>query len=252
MSYDFFSRWYDALTDMDDYSERADYFCSLLSLYGVKSGIILDVGCGTGTMCLHLAGQGYEVIGVDVSTGMLSVAREKCSEQGDKILLLNQDMRSLDLYGTVDGAVCMLDGLNHLPSGEDILRALRSISLFMNPGGVFIFDVNTVYKHSHVLSDNTFVIDDEENGVYCVWQNSFNEDDNSVDIALDFFEKQEDGRYCLSREDFSEIACSREELEKMLSDAGFDVLACFDDLSNEAPREDSEKLIFVAKKRNNK
>ena len=135
MSYDDFSRFYDLLTDNVEYEKRADYFCRLLSMCGINDGILLDLGCGTGSMSLAMAERGFDVIGIDSSVGMLNAAQQKMFESGKQMLLLNQTMEDLDLYGTIDCAICVLDGINHLDCANAVKTAFSKVSLFMNKGG---------------------------------------------------------------------------------------------------------------------
>lgn len=246
MSYDNFSRFYDLLTDNVEYKKRADYFCRLLSLCGINGGILLDLACGTGSISVEMAKKGFDVIGVDSSIGMLNAARQKTYECGEQILLLNQSMDDIDLFGTVDCAVCVLDSINHLDGAQQVKRTFEKVSLFMNPGGAFAFDVNTLYKHKNVLADNTFVYDLDE--LYCVWQNSFNEADGSVDITLDFFEEDE-GAYYRSYESFTERAYDLADIAKWLEDAGFEVIGIFDDMTTEKAHPETERAVFLAKKK---
>lgn len=246
MSYDNFSRFYDLLTDNVEYKKRADYFCRLLSLCGIEGGILLDLACGTGSISVEMAKKGFDVIGVDSSVGMLNAARQKAYESGEQILLLNQSMDDIDLYGTVDCAVCVLDSINHLEDSEQVKRTFEKVSLFMNEGGAFAFDVNTPYKHKSVLADNAFVYDLDE--LYCVWQNSYNEADGSVDISLDFFE-EEDGAYYRSCECFTERAYNLADIETWLTQAGFEVIGIFDDMTTEKAHAKTERAVFLAKKK---
>lgn len=246
MSYDNFSRFYDMLTDNVEYEKRADYFCRLLSMCGIKEGILLDLGCGTGSVSVKMAEKGFDVIGVDSSIGMLNAAQQKMFESGRHMLLLNQKMQEIDLYGTVDCAICVLDGINHLDSAEDVRKTFEKVSLFMNPGGAFAFDVNTIHKHKNVLADNAFVF--EPDGLFCVWQNNYNSSDNSVEISLDFFE-EEDGVYYRTGESFSERAYELDEIKKWLEDSGFEVVGIYDDLTTDEVRADSEKAVFLARKK---
>ena len=245
MSYDDFSRFYDLLTDNVEYEKRADYFCRLLSLCGIKEGILLDLGCGTGNMSFAMADRGFDVIGVDSSVGMLNAAQQKMFESGKRILLLNQNMQEIDLYGTIDCAVCVLDGINHLANENEVKQTFDKVSLFMNKGGAFAFDVNTIYKHKNVLADNVFVYEPEN--VYCVWQNNYNEKDNSVDISLDFFE-EEDGVYYRSSENFTEKAYELSHIKNWLEESGFEVVGIYDDMTTDDFKPDSERAVFLARK----
>ncbi len=246
MSYEDFSRFYDLLTDNVEYKKRADYFCRLLSLCGINGGIMLDLACGTGSISVEMAKKGFDVIGVDSSIGMLNAARQKVYESGEQILLLNQSMDDIDLFGTVDCAVCVLDSINHLSDSEQVKRTFEKVSLFMNPGGAFAFDVNTLYKHKNILADNSFVYDLEE--LYCVWQNNFNEADGSVDISLDFFE-EEDGVYYRSGESFTEKAYELDDIQKWLEESGFEVIGIYDDMTTESVHPETERAVFLAKKK---
>ncbi len=246
MSYDDFSRYYDLLTDNVEYKKRADYFCRLLSMCGIRDGILLDLGCGTGSMSFEMADRGFDVIGVDSSIGMLNAAQQKMFENGKHILLLNQKMQEIDLYGTVDCAVCVLDGINHLDNGNDVKKTFEKVSLFMNKDGVFAFDVNTIHKHKNILADNAFVFEPE--GVFCAWQNNYNFSDNSVEITLDFFE-EEDGVYYRASESFTEKAYELDEIKLWLEESGFEVVGIYDDMTTENVRPDSERAVFLAKKK---
>lgn len=207
-------------------------------------GLSLDLACGTGSLTVELKKNGVDVYGIDASYDMLSFAREKAEESGLDILFLCQKMQSIDLYGTIDTCVCTLDSINHLTKISDVQKTFDRVSLFMNPGGYFLFDANTIYKHQKVLSDNTFVYDTDD--VFCVWQNSLREN-NVVDIELDFFERE--GKvYYRTEEKFSERAYSDEELTDMLVSAGFEVVSRYGDMTFDAPKEDEQRVIYVARK----
>ena len=247
MSYGVFSEFYGALTANVSYDTVSQVLSSLLTRYGKSKGLLLDLACGTGSVSVRLAKKGYEVIGVDLSPEMLSEAQNKAYSAGQNILFLCQDMTALDLYGTVDAAVCTLDGLCHLPDEESVQAALRKVSLFMNPGGVFLFDVNSVYKHRAVLGNNTFVYDTDD--VYCVWQNTLLSDGVTVQMDLDFFEPVSDeGDYVRQSERFTERAYPRETLEAMLKKAGYTVLDVIDGYSGKPAHDTSERLLFAVRK----
>ncbi len=241
--YRVFSQFYDSLTFNVDYEKRAEYLQGVLSLWGHDAGLTLDLACGTGSMTIALKERGWDVFGVDGSQDMLSIAMEKAYDRELSILFLCQQMESLDLYGTIDTCICTLDSLNHITEKASLQAAFDKVALFMNPGGLFVFDVNTVYKHRHILGNNTFVYDTDE--VYCVWQNSLKEN-NIVNIELDLFEKA-DGVYTRHTEHIRERAYGVDELKRMLAQSGFETLAVYRDMTTEPLREDSDRAVFVAR-----
>lgn len=241
--YRHFSRYYDNLTFNVDYKKRADYFQSVLSLYGHEWGLTLDLACGTGSLTLELKRKGVDVFGIDGSAEMLSVAMDKAYDEELQILFLCQQMEQIDLYGTIDTCVCTLDSLNHITDKTQLQKVFDRVALFMNPDGTFIFDVNTVYKHRCILADNTFVYDTEN--VYCVWQNSLKEN-NIVNIDLDLFEREGEG-YRRFTEHFKERAYEIDELKQMLTRSGFEDIRVFRDMTTEPLRDDSDRAVFVAR-----
>lgn len=241
MGYEAFAGYYDFLTKNIDYKELAVYYDRLNVKFGGERGIMLDLACGTGSLSVVLRDMGYDVIGTDISPEMLNIAVSK-SHEG--IEYLCQDMTELDLFGTIDGTICSLDSINHLQNIDDVRRAFEKVSLFSNPGALFMFDVNTLYKHEEILGDNTFVYDTNE--VYCVWQNEYL-GNGVTDIYLDFFEERE-GVYYRYSDDFMETAYDKEDIVKLLVETGFEVLACYEYLTEDEPTETSEKLTFVARK----
>ena len=248
--YTAFSAVYDRLTANVDYRRRADYFCKAISRHaGWEQGenrLLLDLACGTGTLSYLWQERGYDVIGVDGSEGMLAQAMEKGLGRERRPLFLCQKMEELDLYGTVDVAVCALDSLNHLPSREALRGAFSRLALFLETDGFFLFDVNTPYKHERVLSSQTFVYDLED--VYCVWQNG-KCDRGRIDISLDIFELGREGSWERYEEHFCEQAYTYEELQEVGEEAGFELVACYHEDSFEPPREDSQRLVYVMKNR---
>lgn len=244
--YSFFSSVYDTLTENVNYTARADYIADLLAENGIKGGILLDLACGTGTLSVEMSKKGFEVIGVDASADMLSVAMNNAYEAERNILFLCQPMQQLDLYGTINSAICTLDSINHLTDPEDVQAAFDKVSLFTEPGGIFIFDINTVYKHREVLADNTFVYDMDD--VYCVWQNSLDSATDTVQIDLDIFEQIDDGIYERMQESFCERAYPLPLLKEMLKKSGFETVAVYDELTHEEPKEKSERLFIIARK----
>ncbi len=243
-SYTTFADFYDSLTENVGYKERADYICEILAGLNHNTGLSLDLACGTGSLTVELKKNGLDIYGIDASAQMLSQAQQKAYEQEQSILFLCQKMQKLDLYGSINTCICTLDSINHLTSPEDVLKTFEKVSLFMEKDGIFLFDVNTVYKHQRILANNNFVFETDD--VFCVWQNTLNEN-NIVQIDLDFFEKNENCYYRTS-ESFCERAYSHEELVEMLEKCDFELLAVYGDMSFEKPKEDEERAIYVARK----
>lgn len=158
MAYRDFAYWYDALNTEADYDRHTEEIEKLLKTGGVESGIVADLGCGTGEVVIRLAKAGYDMIGVDGSTEMLSVLREKLGPRENReFLLLCQDLSELELFGTIKAAVSTSDTLNHL-SKEALAEAISRVSLFTEPGGLLVFDVNTPYKHRVLLANNSLCL----------------------------------------------------------------------------------------------
>ena len=248
MTYDCFAKYYDVLTGNIDYRKRASYFDRLIKKYKrTDNDILLDLCCGTGSLSEEFSKLGYDVIAVDRSPEMLDLAIEKKFEKDLPIQYLCQDARDLDMFGTIGITVCALDSINHLDSLADVKKVFERVSLFAEPGGIFIFDMNSVYKHSSVLKNNCFVYETEE--VYCVWQNEYTGgEEHKVDISLDFFEPSEKGGYTRSSEYFSERAYSIESIIRVLEEVGLEPLAVFEGDTENSPADDSERIVFVAGK----
>ena len=246
-TYSDFAAVYDRLMSDVDYAARTEYLLKLFKKYGKKPTLLLDLACGTGGFSNEMAKRGIEVIGVDMSEEMLGIARENSAEAETDVLYLCQRAEELDLYGTVDGVICSMDSLNHITDIKNLKKAISKISLFLEEGCLFIFDVNTVYKHENVLADNTFVID--EDGIYCVWQNEYDSKNKTTNIMLDFFTEEDDGSYSRYGEDFCERAYTHEELASVLEENGFEILNIFGDMTEKPPENDCEREIYVVKKR---
>lgn len=244
-SYEAFAAYYDRLTADIDYPARAAYFDRILISHGGNRGILLDLGCGTGSLCEAMAALGYDMIGADSSEEMLTVAMNKKYASGQDILYLCQPMQSLALYSSIDACVCALDSINHLTRARDVQKTFARVARYLEPGGLFLFDVNTLYKHENVLAGNTFVYDYDE--IYCVWQNS--ECVNGrVDYKLDLFFPCSDGSYQRETEEFSEQAYSPDEISGFLADAGMKILECYAGDTFDAPGPKTERLVYLAQK----
>ncbi|MCI9456403.1 MAG: class I SAM-dependent methyltransferase [Oscillospiraceae bacterium] len=239
-----FSCFYDRLTENVGYPARAAYFDELIRRWAARPAeLVLDLACGTGSLSLELARLGYDVIGVDGSPDMLAEAMEKKLRQQADVLFLCQDMDGLDLYGTVDAAVCALDSLNHITDAGTVQQVFDRVSLFLAPGGVFLFDVNSLYKHREILAGQTFVYDFGD--LYCVWQNAC-EDGETVDISLDIFAQEEGEGYRRYTESFSERAYSHEQILEFIEKSGMKLLAVYGDDTFNPPAGTSQRLIYAA------
>ncbi|HAJ96408.1 MAG TPA: class I SAM-dependent methyltransferase [Ruminococcus sp.] len=255
MDYMNFAGFYDSLTENVEYQKRAERLNFLIKKYiqtDTDGTLLTDLACGTGSLCEALARLGYDVIGVDNSPAMLSVAMEKKMKSNLPIQYLCQDMRELDMFGTIDVTTCILDSLNHLPSLDDIQTVFNKVSLFAQPKGLFIFDMNTLYKHQEILKDKIFLYDLEN--VFCAWENRLLSDNATVEMQLTFFERDGEN-YFRSDEFITEKAYPIKEIETALQKSGLDLLAVFDadknldEPENLSPVTDTtERMLFVARK----
>ena len=241
--YNNFAAVYDSLAFNSQYSERAEYVADLLKKRGKNQGILLDLGCGTGNFSVAFSDRGFDVIAVDISPECLCEAQNKAN--GRNILFLCQDMTELDLYGTIDCCICLFDTLNHLPDKAAFEKAIARVSLFMNPGGVFIFDVNTEYKHKFVLANNTFVIDTDD--VYLVWRNS-TAGSLETRLKLDFFIKNPDGTFEKRSDSFTERPFETKYIKSVLENNGFCNISAYKELTEDEPDEHTQRIFFVAEK----
>lgn len=240
-----FAEYYDCLTYDVDYKKRTAFLLKLFKKYGKKPSLLLDLACGTGGFSNCFAKEGVEVIGVDMSEEMLALAREKSAELGYDVLYLCQKAQELDLFGTVDGAVCCLDSLNHITDYKTFCKAISKVSLFLEKDCLFIFDLNTEYKHKEVLGDNVFVIENED--VYCVWANKYKPKTNTVDIMLDFFVKSGDS-YWRESEQFTEKAYTQSQVKTACENAGLEILEILDDYTLNPLSDSSQRAVVVARK----
>ncbi|MDE5763957.1 MAG: class I SAM-dependent methyltransferase [Ruminococcus sp.] len=244
--YSVFARYYDELTSNIDYNRRGEYFSSIIAKFRKTSGnILLDLACGTGSISEIFAGKGYDVIGVDNSEEMLGIALDKKFDSGLDIQYLCQDMRKLDMFGSVDVTVCALDSINHLGSLGDVEKVFRNVALFSEPDALFIFDVNTLYKHRYILANNTFTY--ETDNLYCIWENTLVPETDEVKMNLEFFEREENGLYSRTSDRFSEKAYSEKDIENILTRSGFEILGKYGDDTFLPPAPDSQRIVYAVR-----
>lgn len=241
---------YEHLGEEINYSAWADFIEACFEKYlPTRPSLVLDLACGTGRMTRELARRGYDMIGVDGSAEMLSEASQK---ERDGILYLLQDMRSFELYGTVGAVTCCLDSVNYLLTEKDLAACFSLVHNYLDPDGLFLFDVNTPYKFAHIYGQNAYILEDtfgkgkNARSVYCGWQNCYDEKTGICDFDLSLFEEQPDGSYRRSTERQQERCYPMETLKAALESAGFEVLGTFADYRFSAPAETTERWYFAA------
>lgn len=243
-AYGEFARVYDLFMDNIDYGEWADYIQKHLEEQGIRDGLVLELGCGTGTMTGLLAQKGYDMIGVDNSEEMLAEAMEKKMESGQDILYLLQDMQEFELYGTVRAVVSVCDSLNYLTEKEDLLQVFRLVNNYLDPGGVFLFDMNTIHKYRDILGDTT-IAENRDEGSF-IWDNTFDEENSLNYYELAMFLPREDGLYEKCEELHCQKAYEESEIKDLIKEAGMELLAVYDAYTMNPATEESERLFFVA------
>ena len=248
-AYTSFASVYDTFMDNVPYEEWGGYIHSLLCRYGVKDGLVLDLGCGTGTMTEILAGYGYDMIGVDNSGDMLELAMEKRLASGHDILYLLQDMREFELYGTVRAVVSVCDSVNYITEPEELAEVFRLVNNYLDPGGLFLFDFNTEYKYREVMGDCT--IAEDRGDCSFIWDNCYYEEEkiNEYDLTLFIREGSDDNGalYRKYRETHFQRGYTLEEIRELLSSAGLVFQAAYDMDTGEAAWEKSERICVIAR-----
>ena len=235
---------YDRLTGDVNYERRADYIEKLFRLSRIPVHTVLDLACGTGTMTNIFTERGYELIAVDGSADMLSEAREKAVDlQGEPPVFLNQSMPKLDLYGTVDAAICCLDSINYLTNPKDVQRTLQRLRLFIEPGGILVFDINSAEK-LRSLDGQVFL--DETEDIYCVWRTEFEKRSRICTYWMDIFTRLDDDTWERDFEEHRQRAYEVEELRQWLLEAGFTRIRTYGDCRMSAPREKEQRIYFTA------
>lgn len=245
-AYTGFAEVYDLFMDNIDYEEWSKYVISLLQEYGIKDGLVLDLGCGTGNVTECLAKAGYEMIGVDMSEDMLNIAMKKREMSKQDILYLCQEMQEFELFGTVRAVVSICDCINYVTEKEDLLQTFRLVNNYLDPKGIFIFDMNTSYKYREILAENTFAEARDDSSF--IWENYYDEEEKINEYALTLFiEDKSDGKYERFEECHYQRAYEVEEMVELVKQAGMEVLAVYDAFTKEPPKKNSERVYIVAK-----
>ena len=248
-AYTSFARVYDTFMDNVPYHDWANYLQDLLREYDIWDGLILDLGCGTGSMAEELAKRGYDMIGVDNADEMLEIAMEKRMESGYDILYLLQDMREFELYGTVRGIVSVCDSVNYITEEDDLLEVFRLVNNYLDPMGVFIFDFNTEYKYREILGERTIAEEREECSF--IWENYYDEEDKINEYVLTLFlqEEEDEDLYRKYQEQHFQRGYTLEEMKRLLQRAGLVFETAYDAYTKDPVTEKSERITVVAREK---
>lgn len=246
-AYTSFAAVYDMFMDNIPYEDWGAYVISLLREQGIEDGLILDLGCGTGSMTEILAREGYDMTGIDISPDMLQIAIEKRMESGADILYLNQDMREFELYGTVRAIVSICDSMNYLLEKEDLVQTLRLVNNYLDPKGIFIFDLNTEYKYRELLGQSTIAEDRQESSF--IWDNSFDEETKINEYSLSLFIQEKGELYRKYQETHYQRSYSLDEVKEAIAEAGMEFVTAYDAFTRNAPKRDSERIYVIVREK---
>lgn len=242
-----FAAVYDLFMDNVPYDEWADYVQHLLNQYGISGRLVLELGCGTGSMTGCLANRGFDMIGIDDSQEMLQLARDKNGEK-QGILYLCQDMREFELYGTVSAVISVCDSMNYILSEEDLLQVFKLVNNYLDPGGVFIFDLDTEFAYKEVLGENT-IAENREEGSF-IWENSYYEDEQINEVSLTLFIPEQDSEYYVKYEETHyRKAYALDTVRRLIEEAGMEWVAVYDALTEKRPKKDSERVYIIAREK---
>lgn len=242
-AYTSFAQVYDMFQDNIPYDSWCAYLAGLLADYGVTEGIVLELGCGTGSLTERLAARGFDMIGVDNSGEMLGIAMEKKADAPSSTLYLCQDMREFELYGTVAAAVSICDCINYITEPEELAEVFRLVNNYLDPGGVFIFDINMPYKYETLLADHTFAEVREEGSF--IWENEYDREERLNEYDLTLFIRENQGLYRRFQETHYQRAYTLTEIRRAAETAGLVWEAAYDAFTREPVRGDSERAYVV-------
>lgn len=246
-AYEDFAEVYDTFMDETPYEEWCSFVTAALKENKISDGIVLDLGCGTGTLTELLAKEGYDMIGVDLSDRMLNIAMEKRAQSGQDILYLQQDMREFELYGTVRAVVCLCDSLNYLLKEEDLLQTFRLVNNYLDPGGLFLFDFNTVYKYENVIGDTTIA----ENRDDCsfIWENYYDAEGQLNEYDLTIFVREKKELFRRFTETHIQRGYTLSTVRRLVEESGMIFRRAIDADTHGEVTETSERIYVFAKER---
>ncbi len=245
-AYTSFAQVYDLFQDNVPYEEWAVYLKELLKDCGAEDGLVLELGCGTGSMTQLLAEAGYDMIGADNSEEMLEIAMEKRAAAGLDILYLLQDMREFELYGTVRAVVSICDSMNYILEPEELVQVFRLVNNYLDPGGVFIFDLNTEYKYKELMGENTFAEDRTESSF--IWQNYYDEKERINEYDLTLFIREGE-LYRKFEETHFQRCYSLDEVKEAAEAAGMEFVTAYDAFTKDPVKEDSERIYVILREK---
>lgn len=248
-AYTGFAEVYDLFMDNVPYEEWNRYLTGLLKEYGISDGLVLELGCGTGRMTRLLSKSGYDMIGVDNSEEMLQIARD-AEKESEGILYLLQDMREFELYGTVRAVVSVCDSINYILEEEELLEVFRLVNNYLDPGGIFIFDMNTIYKYKELLGETT-ICENREEGSF-IWDNYYDEEEQINQYDLTLFIKTEKELYRKYEETHFQRAYEAEQVQRLLEEAGMEFIVSYDAFTHDAIKKDSERIYMIAREKGKK
>lgn len=253
-----FARVYDELMDNTPYEEWGNRLDELIRKYGVSAperdaenlldsekNLVVDLGCGTGTLAELLYEKGYDMIGVDASESMLNIAMDKKAESGSEILYLQQDMRELELYSTVGTVYSVCDSLNYILEEEELKTVFSLVNNYLFPGGIFIFDFNTDYKYREVIG-NTTITENREDCSF-IWENYYDSEEEINEYDLTIFVQEEENLFRRFTETHFQRGYTVEQMLRLVEEAGMKVVEVKDADTGEAVTEQSERVYMVAK-----
>lgn len=247
--YENFAQVYDIFMKDTPYNQWVLYIEKIWEKFNLKPSLIAEIGCGTGNITNILAKKGYDLIGIDNSFQMLSKAKEKAIKEDLNILYLQQDMREFELYGTVDCILSICDSINYILEEDELLQVFKLVNNYLEPNGLFIFDINTIYKFQNILGENSFS-ETTESSAYTL-ENYFDEDNMINEFYTNFFIQDEETNLYHRFEEFHyEKAYEIEKIKQLLEKSGLKFLAVYDELTFNKPTKNSERVFFIAQEIN--
>ena len=234
---------YDTFMDNVPYEDWMKRIQKVLKKENINDGLLLDLGCGTGTLTEMLAKAGFDLIGIDNSSAMLQKAQEKTLASGSDILYLNQDMRAFELFGTVRGIICICDAVNYILDPEELLEVFRLVNNYLDPEGVFLFDFNTKTKYKRVGSQT--IAEDREDCAF-IWDNYYDEKEAINEYALTLFKEVAGGLYEREMEVHYQRGYTLEEIRDLIERSGLRFVSATDE-TNGPVTKDSERIFVVAR-----